>query len=75
MSLFSGDIEDYPGLSSLTRYQVEEEGGSVYVQGYPGQDQNRRERYEPGVRVVSDNNVFLVVGGGAAGQAALETLR
>lgn len=72
----TGDIEDYPGLSSLARYRVEEEGGSVYVKGYTGPEPTRREKYDAStVRVVSDNNIFLVVGGGAAGHAALETLR
>jgi len=69
----TGDIEDFPGLSSLVKYRVEERGGDVWVLG-DRLDQGRREQYT-NPREVTENSTVVVVGGGAAGHTALETFR
>ncbi len=70
----AGDIEDHPGLSSLLCYSAEEKNGEIVVRARKaelalGQRQRRLARGQKGPPTL------LVVGGGAAGHTAIETLR
>lgn len=70
----TGDIEDFPGLDSLLSYSAEEKDGNIVVRASKaelalGRRQRRLARCPKGAPTV------LVVGGGAAGHSAIETLR
>jgi len=66
-----GDIEDFPGLSSLVKYEVVEDGGGIYLS-------LRSELTETTKNGPDDSGLdtkVVVVGGGAAGHTAIQTLR
>jgi len=75
-SAVTGDIEDYPGLDSLARHQVEEVEGQVIIKA-DKRDLLRgvRVRTMAQVQVDEEEEPVVVVGGGAAGHTAVETLR
>ncbi|KAK2185912.1 hypothetical protein NP493_217g03019 [Ridgeia piscesae] len=70
----TGDIEDFPGLDSLPRFDVEIVEGSVKIHGTEALSSNRRvKQMECGSP--EDDRTFLLVGGGYASVACAETLR
>ena len=68
----TGDHLEPPGLNALTRFVVRVEGDDVYVT-IP-EDAEPERLPEPAHRG-DDGRTFVVLGGGVAGQHALETLR
>ena len=69
----TGDLLDPPPLSGLTPFDVRVESGDVYVDR---PDDAPRQRAMPMVgREPGDERTFVVLGGGAAGAAAVEGLR
>jgi len=71
----TGDIEDFPGLDSLACHKVEERNGQIVVMADKRELVNGRRLQMP-VEVLENADVrVVVVGGGAAGHTAVETLR
>jgi len=71
----TGDIEDFPGLDSLACFRAEEREGKVVVTaGRKELVRGRRELRARG-QPCGEEETVLVVGGGAAGHTAVETLR
>jgi apoptosis-inducing factor 3 len=69
----TGDLLEPPPLSGLTRFDVRVESGDVYIER---PDDAPRQRTMPMAgRTPGDERTFVVVGGGAAGAAAVEGLR
>ncbi|HMK93369.1 MAG TPA: FAD-dependent oxidoreductase [Thermoleophilia bacterium] len=69
----TGDLLEPPALSGLPQFTVRVEGGEIWVE-IP--DKPPRVRTMPmASRDGSDEHTFAVVGGGAAGAAAVEALR
>ena len=72
----SGDIEDFPGLSSLVPFKTLEKDGGVYIEGTSSElGLKRRERGGDKLDEVHTDRTVIVIGGGAAGHAAIETFR
>jgi NADPH-dependent 2,4-dienoyl-CoA reductase/sulfur reductase-like enzyme/nitrite reductase/ring-hydroxylating ferredoxin subunit len=69
----TGNLEEPPALDGLTRYDVRVEDGSVYAR-VPDEAEDRRaprmSRRDP-----ADARQFVIIGAGAAGYAAAQTLR
>ncbi|XP_059141402.1 apoptosis-inducing factor 3-like isoform X1 [Physella acuta] len=71
----TGDIEDFPGLDSVQKFQVEVKDGKVLVRADPAALENSK-RVKPMVKKSSDNNKSVVlIGGGPASVVCAETLR
>lgn len=71
----TGDIEDFPGLDSLPCYKVTIENGNVKIRASK-QDLKKNKRIKhTSKRKIDDKRQFVVIGGGGAGQACVETLR
>lgn len=69
----TGDLLEPPPLESLRRYEVREEGGDVIVRVPAGEGPYRDpSRATPNV---ADKGRFVILGGGAAGASAAQTLR
>ena len=69
----TGDLLEPPPLSGLTPFDVRVESGDVYVDR---PDDTPRQRAMPMAgREPGDERTFVVLGGGAAGAAAVEGLR
>lgn len=72
----TGDIEDFPGLDSLPCFSVElVEGGGVKVKAKKSDLASHKRLKVMAPKDSSNNNVFVIIGGGAAGQVCAETLR
>lgn len=69
----TGDLEEPPALDSLARYDVRVEGGRVFV-SVPEEAHDRRTP-PLAERDHNDDRSFVIIGGGAAGYAAAQTLR
>ncbi|KAI9006864.1 hypothetical protein DFJ74DRAFT_773484 [Hyaloraphidium curvatum] len=71
----TGDIEDAPGLDALNKYTVTVKGGKVFVEA--DEDQVKEGRRVPTVckRDASSAKKVVILGGGAAGEVAVEGLR
>ena len=69
----SGDLLEPPPLSGLTPFAVRVESGDVYVDR--PEDAPRQRAMPMAGRDAGDERVYAVVGGGAAGAAAVEGLR
>ncbi|XP_075226424.1 apoptosis-inducing factor 3-like isoform X2 [Lycorma delicatula] len=77
-NIVTGDIEDFPGLDSIPRYNCDViAGGGIKVTVLKSQlKENKRCRLTMmPTRVPSLNVTYVVVGGGAAGNNCAETLR
>ena len=71
----TGDIEDFPVLDSLACHKVEKGSCQIVVKADKRELVNGRRLQMP-VEVFENSNVrVVVVGGGAAGHTAVETLR
>ncbi|BFZ18859.1 hypothetical protein BsWGS_21898 [Bradybaena similaris] len=71
----TGDIEDFPGLDSLQKYQVEVKDGKVVVKANPAALESSK-RVKSAVKRSADNKKTVVlVGGGPATLVCAETLR
>ncbi|XP_027239416.2 apoptosis-inducing factor 3 isoform X2 [Penaeus vannamei] len=74
-SLETGDIEDFPGLDSIPKYDVEVVDGSVKVMASQ-EHFGAAKRVKPLAKRDENNNTsFVVIGGGAAGATCVERLR
>ncbi|XP_035825044.1 apoptosis-inducing factor 3 isoform X1 [Aplysia californica] len=71
----TGDIEDFPGLDSLQKFEVEVRGEDVVVRADPASLENNK-RVKAMVRKAADNKKTVVlVGGGPSTLVCAETLR
>ena len=66
----TGDIEDFPGLDSLKKFDVEIKDGEVFVR-----DQMVHEKTTKFPVDVDQDETVVIVGGGGAAQVCAETLR
>ena len=67
MGSFTGDIEDFPGVDSLVRFEAEEKDGVIKVRARKSLlEEGRRKR--PVCKMTESEQKVLVVGGGGAGQ-------
>ncbi|NWH78185.1 AIFM3 factor, partial [Piaya cayana] len=79
-NISTGDIEDFPGLDSLPRFQVKIEKEKVYIRASKQALQTQR-RTKMMAKCISLSNYnlsstnVLIVGAGAAGLVCAETLR
>ena len=71
----SGDIEDYPGLDSLACHKVEERDGNIIVTADKRELVTGRRHLKISEILEESDEMILIVGGGAAGHCAAETLR
>ena len=70
----NGNLEEPPALDSLANYPVRIEGDSVFVDMPAGaEDRRTPEMVSPDPKV--DARTFVIIGGGAAGYVAAQTLR
>lgn len=73
-NIVNGDLEEPPALDALTCYDVRVEGDHVLVR-IPDESNDRRTpamvQHDP----VADPRQFVIIGAGAAGYAAAQTLR
>jgi NADPH-dependent 2,4-dienoyl-CoA reductase/sulfur reductase-like enzyme/nitrite reductase/ring-hydroxylating ferredoxin subunit len=69
----TGDLEEPPALDALTHYDLQVDDGRVVVR-VPEETSDRRTPTMVG-RDPDDERVFVILGGGAAGYAAAQTLR
>jgi apoptosis-inducing factor 3 len=69
----TGDLEEPPALDALVSYDVRVEGGRVLVR-VPEEASDRRTPTMAG-RDPDDGRVFVIIGAGAAGYSAAQTLR
>lgn len=70
----TGDLQDPPALSALPKYEVRIEGDDVMVK-LPEKIRSRRTPEMVTHDPQSDSRTFVIVGAGAAGNAAAQTLR
>jgi len=69
----TGDLEEPCALDALPHYDVRRRGDDILVT-VPTEATDRRE-LPPVAKTAQDGRVFVILGGGAAGEAALEELR
>lgn len=74
-NITTGDIEDFPGLDSLPCFNVNVEGGRVKVKANKEALKSSKTVKAMVSSCGKDNRTFVVIGGGAAGACAVETLR
>lgn len=70
----SGDLIEPPALNALPRFEVHVEGDAVYVR-VPEEVPKARTLWMAHRDRLSDDRTFILVGGGAAAEAAAESLR
>jgi apoptosis-inducing factor 3 len=73
-NVVNGDLEEPPALDALVSYDVRVEGERVMVR-VPGEKQDRRAVSMVQRDPVSDSRQFVILGAGAAGYTAAQTLR
>lgn len=73
-SVVNGDMEDPPALDSLVSYKVRVEGEQI-VLSLPADAEDRRTPEMFKRDTVADSRQFVIIGAGAAGYAAAQTLR
>ncbi len=71
----TGDLVEPPAFDSLPSYEVKTKGDEIFVLLPP--DQSEMDRRVPIMtkRAASDSRLFVILGGGAAGFMAAQTLR
>lgn len=70
----NGDLIEPPAFDALPRYEVKIEGDEVQVK-VPEDTSDRRTPAMATCDAVADKRVFVILGGGAAGYTAAQTLR
>jgi NADPH-dependent 2,4-dienoyl-CoA reductase/sulfur reductase-like enzyme/nitrite reductase/ring-hydroxylating ferredoxin subunit len=70
----SGDLLEPPALDALPRYEVEIDGAEVVVK-FPEKTETARIPDMTGRQEDKDKRIFLILGAGAAGNAAAQSLR
>jgi NADPH-dependent 2,4-dienoyl-CoA reductase/sulfur reductase-like enzyme/nitrite reductase/ring-hydroxylating ferredoxin subunit len=73
-NVVSGDLEEPPALDALMRYDVRIEGEDVFV-SVPEDAPDRRVTAMATRDNIADSRQFVIIGAGAAGYAAAQTLR
>src|SRR5215510_5415818 len=73
-NVVSGDLEEPPALDALTCYEVRVEGERVLVK-LPEDGSDRRTPEMVQRDTAADSRQFVIIGAGAAGYAAAQTLR
>lgn len=73
-STVTGDIEDFPGLDSLHKYDVNIKDGKVFV-SYNEESMSNFRRIKEMTSSCSVGKTFLLLGGGAASMLCAENLR
>ena len=73
-NVVSGDLEEPPALDALTCYNVRVEGERVLV-SVPEDGETRRTPAMVQRDTIADSRQFVIIGAGAAGYAAAQTLR
>ncbi|HVI69994.1 MAG TPA: Rieske 2Fe-2S domain-containing protein, partial [Pyrinomonadaceae bacterium] len=73
-NVVSGDLEEPPALDGLVSYDTRVEGERVIV-SVPDETPDRRTAPMAVHEPVADSRQFVIIGGGAAGYAAAQTLR
>ena len=71
----TGDLEDFPGLDSVPKYDVRIDGEDIVVIGNEKGLSNFRRTADMVSCSPDDKRTFLIVGGGAAAISCAETLR
>ncbi len=69
----TGDVEEPPAFDSLPRYEVKTEGDQISI--FLPEDPSDRRLPTMTKREASDTRLFVILGGGAAGFMAAQTLR
>ena len=70
----TGDIEDFPGVDSLVRFEAEERDGVIKVRARKSMlEEGRRKR--PVCKMTESEQKVVVIGGGGAGFSVVQTLR
>lgn len=73
--LFSGDIEDFPGLDSLPCYQVNIKNDEVIVKAKQEKLKTNKRIKRMHKRDENEARKIVVIGGGPSGATCVETLR
>ena len=73
-NVVNGELEDPPALDSLVCYDLRVEGERLFV-SLPEAAEDRRTPAMTKRDVVADSRQFVIIGAGAAGYAAAQTLR
>jgi NADPH-dependent 2,4-dienoyl-CoA reductase/sulfur reductase-like enzyme/nitrite reductase/ring-hydroxylating ferredoxin subunit len=73
-NIVSGDLEDPPALDSLVRYDLRVEGDRILL-SLPEDAEDRRTPAMSKRDSAADSRQFVIIGAGAAGYAAAQTLR
>ncbi|CAH1232283.1 AIFM3 [Branchiostoma lanceolatum] len=71
----TGDIEDFPGLDSLPKFEVTVENDNVVVKTNKKVLEKPKRMKEMSCHSPDNDTVYLIVGGGGAAIACAETLR
>src|ERR1041385_1584137 len=73
-NVVNGDLEEPPALDALVSYDVRVEGDAVFV-SVPEETPDRRTAAMVSRDHIADSRQFVIIGAGAAGYAAAQTLR
>ena len=73
-NVVSGDLEDPPALDALMRYELRVEGDRILL-SLPDDAEDRRMPAMVKRDSAADSRQFVIIGAGAAGYAAAQTLR
>uniref|UniRef100_T1J5D3 Rieske domain-containing protein n=1 Tax=Strigamia maritima TaxID=126957 RepID=T1J5D3_STRMM len=71
----TGDIEDFPGMDSLAKYNVTVANGKVKLQVTKGELQNGVRQKPMCKRDLNNNSHYVIIGAGASAASCAETLR
>ncbi|KAL3270802.1 hypothetical protein HHI36_021324 [Cryptolaemus montrouzieri] len=71
----TGDIEDFPGLDSLPCHQVTVENCKVKVRAKRSALENPKRVKSMSKKLKSDNQHYVIIGGGPSAAVCVETLR
>ncbi|XP_074637189.1 apoptosis-inducing factor 3-like isoform X1 [Acropora palmata] len=72
----TGDIEDFPGLDSIPKFEVVIKNDDVIVRAHPEQlTSHKRVKKMAKADTNEDRRVFVIIGGGGSAMKGAETLR